>query len=173
MQDIIIEESQNHGMKAFFIHTFLLIGSLILAVLGIFYHVGVYKIFGSVGGCIFVAGFIYTIKQVFRTKTLLRITIDGIEDHSMFGEQLYISFNDIKKIEVVNIYGRKMIGIFPRNAEEFIAKLPHARKRIAVANLKMNLPPIAIRVDRARDITIEDIFTLLQKRYSDYNCLYD
>ena len=116
---------------------------------------------------------LYSFSRTVKPKALLTITMEGILDSSTAGSPGFISFEDIKSFEIVNVFGQKMIGVNLKRGEQFLAKLPQIKQRSAQSNLKMRLPAITIRVDTARDISIEDILTLLEKRHTDYNRLYD
>ena len=99
--------------------------------------------------------------------------MDGVENMTRVGEILFLPFDDIKQFYKVNMFGHEMIGVIPKNMEQFIHKLPAAKQRIARGNVKMSLPPVTLEVDMAKDMSIDDIISLLQKRLSDYSRLYD
>lgn len=104
-------------------------------------------------------------------KPLLTITFDGIIDSSTSSIG-YIPFKDIKNFIIISIMEEDVIGIIPEVEEEFIKKLSPTKQEIAKMNIRVNNPPLTISVKKAKDMSLQDIFTLLQKRLRDYNSLY-
>lgn len=173
MEDIIIEERQSKIIRRNLLGLMMVVLSTILLLAGVKTKTFFCSLLGGVG--IFFWGIctLYSFSRTVKPKALLTITVEGILDSSTAGSPGFISFGDIKSFEIVNVFGQKMIGVNLKRIEQFSEKLPQIKQRSAQSNLKMKLPPITIRVDTARDISIEDILTLLEKRHLDYNRLYD
>lgn len=172
LQDIIIEAKRAKNSKILYTNLFMLVPLCILIIYGVKDHKWACLVWGSFGIILIGVGSIITMNRVVCREPLLKITVEGIEDYSTTGNTIFIAFSDISRIDIVNIYGQRMIAVYPRNMEQFISKLPYIKQKAAKANIRMKLPPISFRVDEARDMTIEDILTLLKKRLYDYNSLY-
>lgn len=132
----------------------------------------IYKVIGLIASVFFGSCTIYNFLRTIKAKPLLTITLDGIIDSSSASAYGFISFLEIEHIEEVNIFGQQVIGITLKDFEAFSKKLTPVKIKSARASMRMNLPPVAIRVDTAKDISLKDIVTLLQKRLADYSSLY-
>lgn len=172
MENIVIEEKQSRMLRLNLLGLLMTVLCAIVLLLGIKMQQYFYSLLGGIGIVFFGICTIYNFSRTIKSKALLTITVEGIEDSSMAGSPGFISFGEIERFEIVNVFGQRMIGVIPKNVEEFVRKLPQLKQKSAQSNLRMKLPPIAIRVDNARDMSIEDILTLLQKRHSDYNSLF-
>ncbi len=172
MGEIVIEEKRSKAFKLVFAGLFMFVASVALWAIGISDQVFFYKLIGCVASVFFCVAFVTSLIRAMRKKPLLVIKGDGIVETSSASSIGFIPYDEIEKFQIVNIYGQKVIGILPKNNEEFIKKLPRNKQRAANANIKMSFPPASIRVDTAKDMTIEDIYSLLQKRLKDYTSFY-
>lgn len=172
MENLIIEERHEKILQKNIFGVIMTVLSILVLLYGIKKDSFLFGLIGCIGVLFFSIHVIYSFSRLIKPKALLTITMDGIIDDSSVGSVGFISFADIDKFEIVNVFGQLCIGIWPLDAEQFIRKLPQLRQKPALSNLRMKLPPIAIRVDSAKDMLIEDILTLLQKRHSDYMGLY-
>ena len=173
MENIVIEERQSKILRIHLLGLFMTVLSAIIFMLGIKNKQFVYGFIGVIGVLFFGICTIYSFMRTIKPKALLTITVEGIEDSSTAGCAGFIPFREVESFEIVNIFGQKMIGVNPKDVDQFVNKLPQIKQKAARTNLRMKMPPVAIRVDTARDMSIEDILTLLQKRLSDYSSLYD
>lgn len=173
MENIVIEERQSEILRINLLGLLMTILSAIILILGMKTNRFLYGLIGSVGILFFGGCTIYSFIRTIKPKALLTITVDGIQDSSTAGCAGFIPFHEIESFEIVNIFGQRMIGVNPKEVERFMSLLSPIKQKAATSNLKMKIPPVAIRVDTARDMSIEDILTLLQKRLSDYSRLYD
>lgn len=173
MENIIIEERQSKILRIHLLGLLMTVLSAIIFMYGVKYKHILYGFIGVVGILFFGICTMYSFARTIKPRALLTITVEGIEDSSTASCTGFIPFREIESFEIVNIFGQRMIGVNPKDVERFINQLPQIRQKAARSNLKMKMPPVAIRVDTARDMSIEDIFTLLQKRLSDYSSLYN
>lgn len=173
LERIIIEEKQSKAARLCLTGILLMVLCAMVSFFGVCYHMGVFTFVGGVGVIIFLGISIFFISKLLKPKALFTITMDGVENMTRVGEILFLPFDDIKQFYKVNMFGHEMIGVIPKNMEQFIHKLPAAKQRIARGNVKMSLPPVTLEVDMAKDMSIDDIISLLQKRLSDYSRLYD
>lgn len=173
MENIVIEERQSQIFRLNLLGLLMTTLSVIVLMLGVRANHILYGLTGIVGLLFFGGCTIYSFIRTIKPKALLTITVDGIQDSSTAGCAGFIPFHEIESFEIVNVFGQRMIGVNPKEVERFMSLLSPIKQKAATANLKMKMPPVAIRVDTARDMSIEDIFTLLQKRLSDYSRLYD
>ncbi len=173
MGDIIIEEI---NYKAFVMVTgsiLLLIASIALTVFGIQRNRTSYWVPGIMASFVFLIIFAATAIKAMKVKKLLTITHEGIVDSSSLGGLGFISFDDIKEFMIVNVYNKKAIAVIPKNVESLITKFSLVKRRLIKRNLNLNLPPILIMVDLAKDMEPEDILSLLNKRLLDYSSLFE
>jgi hypothetical protein len=118
-------------------------------------------------------GFLIYLGRALQRKPLLTITFDGIIDSSSGSSVGYIPFQDIERFCIINNMGQRAIGVIPKDETFFMDKLSPIKQKIAKSNIDNQHPPLTIRVDKAKDMSLEDIFTLLNKRLNDYSSLYD
>lgn len=118
-------------------------------------------------------GFIAAVSNAMKVKRLLTITHEGIVDNSAMSGAGFVSFEDIKDFVIITLYHRKAIAIIPKNIDSFLSRLNMVKRGIAKRNINFNLPPFAIQTHLAKDMEAEDILSLLKKRLSDYNSLYN
>lgn len=117
--------------------------------------------------------FIGAAADLMQIKILLTITHEGIVDNSSISGVGFISFDDIKEFIIVTVNYKKSIAIIPKNVDIFLTKLSVVKRGLAKRNINLNLPPVMIPVDMAKDMDPEDILSLLKKRLSDYSSLYE
>jgi hypothetical protein len=173
MEDIIIEETNYKAFALTMAYLFMFLASLATAVYGILEHRKGYRVIGIFAGILFIIGFIWAIVKATKVKALLTITMDGIIDNSSIGGIGFISFDDIKDFQIVSISDKKAIAVIPKNMDTFLTKLSLVKRRQVKRNLYLNLPPVSIAVDMAKDMEPEDILSLLHKRLLDYSSLYE
>ena len=173
MEDIVIEEMNYKSFAILLGNLFLLIAAGAAAVYGFGKHRAAYWLPGTMFGCLLLVSFIACIVKAAQVRKLITITMDGIVDQSTNGGVGFISFDDIKEFLVVTIYNKKAIAVIPKNIDSFLSKFNVMRRRQIKRNLKLNLPPVIIFVDLAKDMDPEDILSLLHKRLADYSSLYE
>lgn len=173
MGDIIIEEVNYKAFVMVLANLFLLIAAISFTVYGFGKDKLSYILPGLFTDIIFFVGLIAALVKAMKVRKLLTITHDGIIDNSSIGGVGYISFDDIKEFMIVTLYNKKAIAVIPKNIDNFLSKLNIVKRKLVKRNITLNLPPVAIYVNLAKDMEPEDILTLLQKRLSDYSSLYD
>lgn len=173
MEDIIIEETNYKAFAITLANLFLLLASIAITVYGILEQKSGYRLIGILASCLFFIGFIVASVNATKVKVLLTITMDGIIDNSSIGGIGFVSFDDMKEIQIVTVYNKKAIAIIPKNMDSFLSKLSLVKRKQVKRNLYMNLPPVTILIDMAKDMEPEDILSLLKKRLLDYSRLYE
>ena len=173
MDNIVIEEKRTEANRLAAAAFGMFAVSAAVLVYGIIEHTVIYLIVGAIAVVFFGISFLIALTRALRSRPLLTITLDGIIDSSCAGAVGFISFLDIERFDIVNVFGQKAIGVIPKDTKEFLHTLTPPQRKNAQMSLKMNYPPVLIRVDTAKDISIEDILSLLEKRLQDYSRLYD
>ena len=173
MEDIVIEELSARAYKIALSGGIMFIASMILWGFGRYEHSRLFKAIGVLGIVFFGISTAVALYRASKNKPLLTITTDGIIDTSCASGVGYIGYDEIESVEIVNIFGQHVIGVTPKNVNEYMKRLPKSKQRAAKMNIKMNYPPISIRVDTAKDMSIEDIYTMLLKRLKDYKSLFN
>lgn len=173
MEDIVIEELSARAYKIVLSGVIMLIASIILGVFGKHEHRGFLIVIGVIGIVFFGISSIVALWRASKNKPLLTITMDGIIDTSSVSGVGFIRYEEINSIDIVNIFGQRVIGVTPKNVNSYVKSLPKSKQRAAKMNVKMNYPPISIRVDTAKDMSIEDIYSMLLKRWNDYRSLFN
>lgn len=172
MEDIVIEELKLKAYKIFFGGCIMLLSSILIWIVGVSKHSLIYISVGVISTVFMGIGTLVVYLRIAKEKPLLTIKLDGIIDSSSASAVGFIEYGDIDSFEIVNLFGVRMIGVSFNNAEDFVKKLSKGKQRAARMNMKMNYPPISLRLDTAKDISIEDIYSMLQKRLADYKRLY-
>ncbi|NLZ80658.1 MAG: hypothetical protein GX913_02465 [Clostridiales bacterium] len=173
MEEIVIEKKKLKAMLKVAGGSLLVFASVMLFSYGLRQKIVIYWIMGLIAILFFGILFLNLLSGSLEMKPLLTITFDGIIDSSSKSSVGFISYQDIEEFCIIRLYGRKVIGIIPKDENDFINKLSPVKQVIAKSNVNMKFSPCTIRADRAKDMSLEDIFTLLKKRLDDYRCLYD
>jgi hypothetical protein len=173
MGEIVIEEMNYKAFALTMAYLFMLVAAVSVAILGGTKNKKGCLLIGIAVAIIFFIGFLWAFVKASKIKSLLTITMDGIIDNSSLGAVGFISFDDIKEFKIITLYNKNAIAVIPKNIDTFLSKLPTVKRRQVKRNIHLNLPPVAILVDLAKDMEPEDILTLLQKRLSDYSRLYE
>lgn len=173
MEEIVIEKKKRKDMLKAAGGSLLVLASVALFSYGFRQKVTICWTVGIFAILFFGVYFLILLSRTLESTPLLTITFDGITDCSSKSSVGFISFQDIEEFSIISLYGKKVIGIIPKDEKEFINKLSPVKQVIAKSNVNMYFPPYSIRADRAKDMSLEDIFTLLKKRLDDYSCLYD
>lgn len=173
MGEIIIEETNHRAFAMTMANLFMLIASVSISIYGMAKERMVYFIPGLIAVIIFFIGFLVSISKAMKVKKLLTITMDGIIDSSSLGGFGFIPFDAIKEFRIVNQYRTRVLAVILKDQDKFLSGLPSMKRRQAKRNLIMDLPPVIIQADLAKDMEPEDILSLLQKRLSDNSRLYE
>ena len=173
MGDIVIEEI---NYKAFVMVTgsmLLLIASVAMTIFGVQRNRSAYWVPGIMASFVFLIIFSAMAMNAMKVRKLLTITHEGIIDSSSLGGLGFISFDDIKGFQIVNVYNKRAIAVIPKDVESLLTQFTLVKRRLIKRNLSLDLPPILIMVDLAKDIEPEDILSLLNKRLLDYSSLFE
>ena len=168
MKEIIIEEQKSLLMKRVRVAALMVVASVAVLVLGFVDTVLIMKLLGIAATLYFLLCLVVLAKRALNRKPLLVITEESIQDSSSALSLGEVLFSEIEHFEIVNVYGQRTIGIVPVDTEQFMERLTKSQKQNAKLCLDRGYPPVSLRVDTAKDMTIEDIFALLQKRLEAY-----
>ena len=173
MEKIVIEMKQSKTIKLMSMGFLLLLLSIFIWILGMREKKILLWLTGLLSMILSGTGFLIYLGRALQRKPLLTITFDGIIDSSSVNSVGYIPFQDIERFCITNNSGQKVIGVIPKDEKYFMDKLSPIKQRLAKNNIDNQVPPFTIRVDKAKDMSLEDVYTLLTKRLNDYSSLYD
>ena len=168
MKEVIIEEQKSLLMKRIKVAVLMVVASVAVLVLGFVDNVLIMKLLGIAATMYFLLCLVVLAKRALNRKPLLIITEESIMDSSSALSLGEVLFSEIERFEIVNVYGQRTIGIVPVDTEQFMERLTKSQKKNAKLCVDRGYPPVSLRVDTAKDMTIEDIFALLQKRLESY-----
>lgn len=168
MKEIIIEEQKSLLMKRVRVAALMVVASVAVLVLGFVDNVLIMKLLGIAATLYFLLCFVVLAKRALNKKPLLVITEESVVDSSLARSLGEILFSEIERFEIVNVYGQRTIGIVPVDTEQFMERLTKSQKQNAKLCLDRGYPPVSLRADTAKDMTIEEVFALLQKRLEAY-----
>lgn len=168
MKEIVIEEQKSLLMKRVRVAAIMVVASVAVLVLGFIDNVLVMKFLGIAATIYFLLCFVVLVKRAWNVKPLLIITEESVVDSSLALSLGEILFSEVERFEIVNVYGQRTIGVVPVDIEQFMERLTKTQKKNAKLCLDRGYPPVSLRVDTAKDMTIEDIFALLEKRLEEY-----
>lgn len=168
MKEIVIEEQKSLLMKRVGVAAIMVAASVAVLVLGFVDNVLIMKLLGIAATAYFLLCLVVLAKRAWNIKPLLVIREDSVVDSSSAYSLGEILFSEVERFEIVNVYGQRTIGIVPVDTEQFMERLPNSQKKNAKLCLDRGYPPVSLRVDTAKDMTIEDVFALLEKRLADY-----
>lgn len=172
MGEIIIEEMNYKAFLIVFANSLLLIAACTITLYGFTVHRLSYWVPGLILTVVLLLWFIASLSKALQIRKLITITYEGIVDDSSLGGVGFIPYDDIKEFLIITINEKRAIAIIPKNIDKFLLRFNVMKRRLMKRNLGVNLPPVTIFVDMAKDMDPEDILTLLQKRLSDYSSLY-
>lgn len=173
MEKIVIEKKQTKVFRILMLSFLLMILSIMLWIMGLKERKTLLSAIGLIQSILFSICFFIFVSKILQKKPLITITFDGIIDSTSEKSVGYIPFGDIDKFLMINKSDIKAIGIIPKDEEVFIRKLSPIKQEIARANVAKEHPPLSLSLDNAKDMSLEDIYTLLKKRLKDYSSLYD
>ena len=168
MKEIVIEEEKSLLMKRVKVSVLMVVASVAVLVLGFVDNVLIMKLLGIAATVYFLLCFVVFVKRVWNRRPLLIITEESVTDSSSALPLGEILFSEVERFEIINVYGQRTIGIVPVDTEQFMERLTKSQKKNAKLCLDRGYPPVSLRVDTAKDMKIEDIFALLEKRLGDY-----
>ena len=168
MKEVVIEEQKSLLMKRVRVAILMVVASVAVLVLGFVDNVLIMKLLGIAATMYFLLCLVVLVKRALNRKPLLVITEESVMDSSSALSLGEVLFSEIERFEIVNVYGQRTIGIVPVDTEQFMERLTKTQKKNAKLCLERGYPPVSLRVDTAKDMTIEDIFALLQKRLESY-----
>ncbi|MFT4144448.1 MAG: STM3941 family protein [Mobilitalea sp.] len=171
MGDIIIEEMNYKAFISVFISLILLLAAGIVTGYGMTVHRLSLSVPGTLCVLVMLVFFIISLKDALKVRKLITICTHGIIDHSTGGSVGFIPYDDIKEFLIISVNDKDAIAVIPRNIDKFLSKFTLVKRRQMRRNIGLNLPPVTINVDMAKDMVPVDILTLLQKRLSDYSRL--
>ncbi len=173
MGDIVIEEI---NYKAFVMVTgslLLLIASVAMSVFGIQRARSAYWVPGMMASVLFLILFFGAVANAMKVRKLLTITHEGIIDSSSLSGLGFISFDNIKEFTIVNVHNKRVIAVIPKDMDRLLTQFTRVKRQLIKRNLNLNLPPILIMVELAKDMEPEDILSLMNKRLFDYSRLFE
>lgn len=173
MEEIVIEKINYKAFVMVLASLFLFIAAVAVTIHGYTKNKTGIWILGSIGAVVLLICFISAIVSAMQVKSLITITRDGVIDNSSISGVGYVAFDDIKDFVIINIYNKKAIAIIPKNIDDFLSKLSIVKRGMAKRNINLNLPPVTIPTNFAKDMEPEDILSLLKKRLTDYSSLYE
>lgn len=172
MENIIIEKKQTFYLRMLLLSFILTTTSLITWIIRMKRNRTVFS-FSLILTIFFCIVFFIILNKTLQKRPLITITFDGIIDCSSDKSVGFIPFGDIDKFLIMDNPNRKSIGIIPKDEEAFIKKLSPIKQDLARVNVAKQLPPFELFLNDAKDMSLEDIYTLLKKRHNDYCSLYD
>jgi hypothetical protein len=173
MGEIVIEEVNYKAYILLLANLLFLICAVLLTAFGFTNHRLSFWLPGIIITAALFVGFIGSVLKAVKVKKLLTITMDGIIDNSAIGGVGLILFDDIKEFDIVSVYNKKAIAVIPKNIDNFLSQLSLVKRSFVKRNLNLNLPPVVIYVNHAKDMEPEDILSLLRKRLADISSLDD
>lgn len=171
MEKIIIEEKQTRAVRHFMQSFAMLFLSVTLWVAGFREKYILLGFVGVIATIIFGIRSIMYLSKASQKKPLITITFDGIIDSSSKGSIGFLSYQDMEEFCIVE--EDEAIGIIPREETAFISKLSPLKQQMALDNKNYEKPVFLLYVGNAKDMSLQDIYTLLKKRLDDYRSLYD
>lgn len=171
MEKIIIEEKQTKAVRHFLRSFALFFLAVTLWVAGFRARSLLLGLPGGIAAVVFGIRCIVNLLKASQKKPLITITFDGIIDSSSKNSIGMLSFQDIEQFCIAE--EDDAVGIIPRDEEVFIKKLSPLKQQKAIDNKSYEKPVFLLYVGNAKDMSLEDIYTLLKKRLDDYRSLYD
>jgi hypothetical protein len=168
MKDFVIYENKKQACKLLGQAFFMTVAAGVLLYLGIVEKDILFDIMGGLGALFFGVCTIVQLIRVIRKKPLFIIKENGVEDTSTATSVGFISYDDIEEIVIGKILGKESIGIYLKNIDTFIEKLPPVKQKSIKSNLTNKFPPILLRVESVEKKTGHEIYDELNHIYQTY-----
>lgn len=167
MEDYIVRQKRSRQIASLVLVLLLLALSVLLLVMGVTESVVLLTIAGIAGVLNFGFRLFSTLKGLTKLKELLFLNDKGITNHTSASCPGFIGWDEIEKILVTDVAGRKMISILPVDADKMMEKLSPFKMRAIKSNIYLGLAPIQITL-KTVDKTIEDVFHQMLVRLEAY-----
>jgi hypothetical protein len=106
--------------------------------------VNILAVVGWVGLAFFIPATTYAVVRALLPQVALRLAADGLTDGSSMSAVGFVPWGEISGVGTSEISGSRLVGVYLRDAEAFIATLGPFRKVAARTNLRMFGAPVWI-----------------------------
>ncbi|WP_459965018.1 STM3941 family protein [Paenibacillus sp. JCM 10914] len=151
----------------------LFIGSLVFVVIGIvmMYAGGSDEennvfivVVGAICTLFFGFGFVYAISKLLQRKPALLINQTGIEDHSSLVSSGFVTWDEIKGIDMYQVQNQRFIGIEVHHPEQIWSRHPHWKQRLMRLNKGMTDSAIHIQ-ETGLSGNFNELFLVMYRRW--------
>ncbi|MBQ4474246.1 MAG: hypothetical protein II930_08115 [Lachnospiraceae bacterium] len=125
-----------------------------------------YLLIGGAGILYFGYCLILAIRSLVKKPAILTIEEQGIRGAGTASALDFISYDEIARMELFRRMKDRYIGIIPKDEAAFLERLSPARREAARANIRLNLPPVFVRVEDAVEMSAEAIVREIETRLS-------
>jgi hypothetical protein len=116
-------------------------------------------VFGMVGLVVY---FYISMERLSGGKAALEVGEEGIWDFSSLKGAGFIKWDEIDELRLYTYWGYKVMGIVPKNAEQFLASVGFVKRNLLKMNVQMGFPPVNI-AELALEISLEDLLRFIEE----------
>lgn len=164
MEEIIIHEKKKKENGPLAAGLVMIAGSVYIIHLGRQNGGIFYLLLGTVGVLFFGFCLFYAVAGRVKERTLLVMGAEGITDTSSAAGAGFIPYSEIQKAAVFQAMKETYVGIWLKDTERYVEQLPAGKRNAVRANLKLNCPPVCLRLGEAKEMTTEEIASYIARR---------
>ena len=170
MDEVIINENKKKVIRLIILGIIFLIISIYILTAGIIEENLFPIIIGGTGTVVLIAILIFIIKNSLNSVPLLIIGKNGITDMSTLSSVGFISWQEIKSINIRKKYGQKYIGITVYSLSKLMDRISIVKQVAIKINLILKYSPVEISALSlgTADIEFNKVVSLLRKRLEEH-----
>ena len=170
MKEVIINENKKKVKRIIIEGIIFLIISICIFSVGMFEGNLFLTIIGGLVAVLLCIILIFTIKKVINSTPLLIIEKNGITDMSTLSSVGFISWQEIKSINVGKKYGQEYIGITVYDLSKVMKRISLGKQVAMKASLILKYPPVGITALSLNnsDIKFTKVVYIIEKRLEKY-----
>ena len=164
MERLVIHEKRRISVKSLIFCIVMLVLSAYLTWYGLGEGGFFYLLIGGLGLLYF--GYCLVLAILSRTRMPVILTLDeeGVSGSGTASALDFIAYEEIGRVESFKRMRDRYIGITPKDPEAYFERISPTRREAARANLRLNLPPIFLRVEDAVEMNAEAIAAEIERR---------
>ncbi|MBO0453695.1 STM3941 family protein [Candidatus Enterococcus murrayae] len=150
-KEFVVYQSKRKQIGLSLLGLFMVLMSLFIFLAGAADKQYLVMIVGVIGCVFFGACEVFIIKQVFKGKELVVLTVEGFYDYSsaLATKKSLIHWSDVRTIESTRMVNQDFVSVYLKDPDAFLAKVSSFQRKAIKANSKMGYGEINITLQSA------------------------
>jgi hypothetical protein len=116
-------------------------------------------VLGMVGLIVY---FYISMERLSGGKAALEVGEEGIWDFSSLKGAGFMKWDEIDELRLYTYWGMRVLGIVPKDTEQFLARLGFVKRNLLKMNVQMGFPPVNI-AELALELSLEDLLGFIEE----------